>query len=89
MVPAPDWQPSNDVARSQLDFFHHLSDRIYLTPDDQRRALDLSERDWRAWHAFLFDGPMPAQPPLPEMLRRLGHVAFNLTLVAEGAHGVT
>nr|WP_294526602.1 hypothetical protein [uncultured Rhodopila sp.] len=89
MVPALDWQASFEVARSQLDLFHDLSDRISLTPDDRRRALNLTERDWRAWHAFLSDGPMPKQPPLPEMLRRLGHVAFNLTVVAEGGHRVT
>nr|WP_294501259.1 hypothetical protein [uncultured Rhodopila sp.] len=89
MVPALDWQASTEVARSQLDLFHDLSDRVSLTPDDRRRALNLTERDWRAWHAFLADGPIPAQPPLPEMLRRLGHVAFNLTVVAEGARGVT
>jgi hypothetical protein len=73
----------------QLDLFHHLSDRISLTPDDRRRALDLTERDWHAWHAFLSDGPMPAQPPLPVMLWRLGHVAFNLVLVAEGPRSVS
>jgi hypothetical protein len=89
MVPALDWQATDDIARSQLNLIHDLSDRINLTPDDRRRALDLTEREWRAWHAFLSSGPMPAQPPLPEMLRRLGHVAFNLTLVAEWAHRVT
>lgn len=89
MAPALDWQAPDDIARSQLDLFHDLSDRINLTPDDRRRALNLTERDWRAWQAFLSDGPMPSQPPLPQMLGRLGHVAFNLTLVAEGAHRFT
>jgi hypothetical protein len=89
MVPALDWQATDDIARSQLDLYHGLSDRIALTPDDRRRALNLTERDWRAWQAFLSGGPVPAQPPLPEMLRRLGQVAFNLTLVGEGAHRVT
>jgi hypothetical protein len=89
MVPAFDWQAGDDIARSQLDLFHGLSDRINLTPDDRRRALNLTERDWRAWQAFLADGPVPAQPPVAEMLRRLGHVTFNLALVAEGAHRFT
>jgi hypothetical protein len=89
MVPALDWQATDDIARSQLDLFHHLGDRINLTPDDRRRALNLTERDWRAWQAFLSNGPIPAQPPLPEMLQRLGHVAFNLALMEKGADGFT
>lgn len=89
MVPARNWLASDDIARSQLDLVHDLSDRINLTPDDRRRALNLTERDWRAWQAFLSDGPMPAQPPLPDMLQRLGHVAFNLTLMAQDVHRFT
>jgi hypothetical protein len=89
MVPALDWQAASDIARSQLGMFHDLSDRINLTPDDRRRALNLTERDWRAWQAFLANGPVPIQPSLPEMVRRLGHVAFNLTLVGKGAHRFT
>ena len=80
-----DGPASGDVARTQLELFHDLSDRISLTPDDRRRALNLTDSDWQAWHDFLADGPMPERPPLPEMLWRLGRVAFNLTLVAEAA----
>jgi len=83
MARSLDWPASGDIARTQLGLFNDLSDRISLTPDDRRRALDLSDGDWRAWHKFLADGPMPARPPLPEMLWRLGRVAFNLSLVAE------
>ncbi len=89
MVPALDWQAAKEIARSQLDMFHDISERINLTPDDRRRALNLNERDWWAWQAFLSNGPVPAQPPLPEMVRRLGHVAFNLTLVGKGVHRFT
>jgi hypothetical protein len=80
-----DGPASGDIARTQLGLFHDLSDRISLTPDDRRRALDLTDGDWRAWLDFLAEGPMPEQPPLPEMLWRLGRVAFNLMLVAEAA----
>ena len=83
MTRTRDCQATDDTARSQLNLFHDLSDRISLTPDDRRRALDLTEGEWRAWHDFLADGPMPARPSLPVMLWRLGRVAFNLTLVAE------
>jgi hypothetical protein len=89
MVPALDWQANDDLARSQLDVFQDLGDRINLTPDDRRRALNLTERDWRAWQAFLANGPMPSRPPLPDMLQRLAQVAFNLALVEEGAHRFT
>jgi hypothetical protein len=78
-----DSRSGGEIARAQFGLFHDLSDRISLSPDDRRRALDLTDGDWRAWHDFLADGPMPARPPLPEMLWRLGHVAFNLTLIAE------
>ncbi len=86
MARALDWPSGGDIARTQLGLFNDLSDRISLTPDDRRRALDLTDGDWRAWHDFLSDGPMPMRPPLPEMLWRLGRVAFNLTLVAEAGH---
>ena len=76
-------QATGEIARNQLGLFHDLSDRISLTSDDRRRALNLSDRDWRAWHDFLADGPLPRQPSLPDMLWRLGHVAFNLTMVGE------
>jgi hypothetical protein len=76
-------QANDDVARAQLGLFHDLSDRISLPADERRRALDLSDGDWRAWDDFLTDGPLPSWPPLPDMLRRLGHVAFNLSFVTE------
>jgi hypothetical protein len=85
MARALECPAGGDIARTQLGLFHDLSDRISLTLDDRRRALDLTDGDWRAWHDFLGNGPMPDRPPLPEMLWRLGRVAFNLALVAEVA----
>jgi hypothetical protein len=76
-------QATDTIARTQFGLFQDLSDRISLTPDDRRRALDLTDHDWRAWREFLKDGPLPVRPSLPEMLWRLGHVAFNLTVVGE------
>jgi len=83
MLQAADRLVNDDIARAQLGLFHDLSDRINLTPEDRCRALDLSDRDWRAWDDFLADGPLPSSPPLPDMLRRLGHVAFNLSVVTD------
>jgi hypothetical protein len=83
MLQAADRQANDDIARTQLALFHDLSDGIDLPPEERRRALDLSDRDWRAWGDFLADGPLPSWPPLPDMLRRLGHVVFSLSIVTE------
>jgi hypothetical protein len=68
--------------------FHGLGDQISLTGEDRRRALNLDDQAWTAWTDFLSDGPLPAEPPLPEMLRRLGETAYALSMVAE-ERGVT
>ncbi|MEA2739012.1 MAG: hypothetical protein QOH05_2319 [Acetobacteraceae bacterium] len=78
------WQATDTLTRAQLTMFHTLGDQISLTEDDRRRALNLDDRAWSAWTDFLSDGPLPAEPPLPEMLRRLGETAFNLSVVTDG-----
>jgi hypothetical protein len=78
------WQATDTLTRAQLAMFHGLGDQIRLTEDDRRRALNLDDRTWSAWTDFLSDGPLPAEPPLPEMLRRLGETTFHLTTVAQG-----
>jgi hypothetical protein len=78
------WQKFDDVTRAQLAMFHALGDQINLTDDDRRRALDLDDRTWMAWANFLSDGPLPAEPTVPEMLRRLGKTAHNMAVVAQG-----
>jgi hypothetical protein len=83
MLQAVDRHANDYVSRAQLELFHHLSDRVNLTRDERRRALDLSDGDWRAWDDFLTDGPLPSWPLLPEMLRRLGHVTFTLSIASD------
>jgi hypothetical protein len=83
MRQAADRQANDHIARAQLELFHDLSDRISLPPDERRRALDLSDGDWRAWDDFLTDGPLPSWPLLPDMLRRLGQVTFNLSIASD------
>jgi hypothetical protein len=78
----------DNLTRAQLAMFHALGDHASLTEDDRRRALDLDNRTWTAWSDFLSDGPLPAEPPLPEMLRRLGETAFHLSMVAEDGSAV-
>ena len=76
------WQAADRLARNQLAMFQALADQINLTPDDRHLALNLDDRAWTAWMDFLWDGPLPADPPLPDMLRRVGQAAFNLLAVA-------
>jgi len=77
------WQATDDLTRAQLAVFHGLGDQIRLTEDDRRRVLNLDGEAWTAWSDFLADGPLPVEPPLPEMLRRLGETAFTLSMLAE------
>jgi hypothetical protein len=79
------WQATDTLTRAQLALFHELGDQISLTQDDRRRTLNLDQRSWAAWMDFLEDGPLPIEPQLPEMLRRLGETTFNLSIVAEQA----
>ena len=84
MLRNPAWQAIDTLTRRQLRMVRCLGDSISLTADDHRRALDLDNAAWEAWEAFLTDdGPLPANPPLPDMLQRLGQVAYHLSLLAE------
>ncbi len=76
------WQGSDDLTRAQLMMFQELGDEIRMCADDRRNALGLDERTWMAWMDFSADGPLPAEPGLPEMLRRLGEASFKLAVAA-------
>ncbi|WP_428488173.1 hypothetical protein [Rhodopila sp.] len=78
------WQATDTLTRAQLHMVEALADAISLTGDDQRRALNLTTGQWSAWTDFLADdAALPAEPNLPEMLRRLAEVAFNLSTLVE------
>ena len=76
------WQATGSLARAQLALFHGLGDTIGLTADDRCRALGLAPRTWAAWTDFLAEGPLPAEPALPDMLLRLGETNFHLSATA-------
>ncbi len=76
-------QETDQLTRAQLLLFHTLGDEIGLTGDDRRLALELDERTWMTWGDFLLLGPLPAEPPLPEMLRRLSESVFALAVMAD------
>ena len=83
MLQNPAWQATDQLTRGQLVLFHVLGDELRLTEDDRRLALDLDERTWLAWTDFLSNGPLPAEPPLPELLRRVSETVFNLAVMAD------
>ncbi len=76
------WQATDSLARAQLTLFHGLGERAGLTDDDRRRALGLDFHAWADWAGFLAQGPLPAKPPLPDMLLRLGQANFHLSATA-------
>jgi hypothetical protein len=79
------WQMDDDLTRAQLGIFHAQANEMRLSADARRQALGLDEPNWAAWAAFLLCGPLPAEPAVPEMLRRLGEVTFRLSVAVEGA----
>ncbi|MEJ0019898.1 MAG: hypothetical protein WDN25_25745 [Acetobacteraceae bacterium] len=81
------WCVTDSLARNQFQVFNELGDQMQLSDDDQRRVLLLSEQEWSAWCDFLQDGPLPAQPQLPVMLRRLGSASHQLAVMADRIGG--
>jgi hypothetical protein len=77
------WCATDNLARSQFQVFSQIGEQMRLSADDQRRVLLLSEKEWSDWSDFRQDGPLPAQPQLPVMLRRLGNASHRLAVIAE------
>jgi hypothetical protein len=83
MLQSMTWLATDNLARSQFRMFNELGEQMRLSEDDQRRALLLSEQEWSAWSDFRQYGPLPAQPQLPVMLRRLGSANHLLAVIAD------
>ena len=77
------WERSDNLVRSQFLMYRALGDAIRVGEDGCRRALLLDRRAWDDWTDFLNEGPLPAEPPLPEMLQRLGCASHRLAVLAE------
>ena len=84
MLQSLTWCATDNLARSQFQMFSQLGEQMQLSNADQRRVLRLSEKEWSDWSDFLQDGPLPARPQLPVMLRRLGSASHRLAVMAEG-----
>jgi hypothetical protein len=83
MLQSMTWFATDNLARSQFRVFSQLGAQMQLSDDDQRRVLLLSEQEWSDWSDFLQYGPLPAQPRLPVMLRRLGSASHRLAVMAD------
>jgi hypothetical protein len=78
------WTAVDTLTRAQLAVFHASCDRIGLRDEQRCSALGLDSRKWAAWQDFMDEGPLPAEPSLPEMLLRLGVISFWLVAVEAG-----
>jgi hypothetical protein len=85
MLQSLTWCATDNLARSQFQMFSELGEQMRLSDDDRRRVLLLSEREWADWADFMQDGPLPPQPNLPVMLRRLGSASHRLAVMADRA----
>jgi len=83
MLQSMNWLTTDKIARDQFQVFSQIGDQMQLSEDDQRRVLLLSDQQWSDWSDFLQDGPLPAEPQRPVMLRRLGSASHRLAVLAD------
>jgi hypothetical protein len=77
------WETTDNLARSQFQIYRELGDAMGIGEEDRRRVLLLDQQAWTDWAEFLEEGPLPAEPPLPVMLQRLGRATHCLAVLAE------
>ncbi|HTB45082.1 MAG TPA: hypothetical protein VK741_15775 [Acetobacteraceae bacterium] len=80
---APKQSSAASLVRNQFRQLHIVGTQVKLDEERQRRLLLVSQSDWRDWSVFLRDGPLPARPEVPVMLRRLGAATYRLAALAE------
>jgi hypothetical protein len=85
MLQSMTWFATDKMARSQFQIFSEIGAQMRLSDDAQRRVLLLSEQEWAEWSDFRQEGPLPAQPQLPVMLRRLGSASHRLAMLVDRA----
>jgi hypothetical protein len=71
------------LLRDQFRQLRIVGAQVNLDEERQRRLLFVSEQDWLDWSVFLRDGPLPARPDAPVMLRRLGAATYRLATLAD------
>ena len=81
------WETTDKLARSQFRIYRELGEAMRIGDDDCRRVLLLDRQAWTDWAGFMNEGPLPAEPPLPVMLQRLGQASYRLAVLAEISEG--
>lgn len=71
------------LARGEWRLFDELGTEAFLTSDDRRRLLSLSDPEWAAWLRFQRGGAMPARPGLPDMLIKLASAAYGMAVLLD------
>ena len=66
------------IARREINLLLGLAEQAGVDEARLRQDLRLSDRDWQEWLGVLQDAPLPAQPSLPKLLRRLGRLTSRL-----------
>jgi hypothetical protein len=66
------------IARREINLLLGLAEQAGVDEATLRQDLRLSDRDWQEWLGVLHDAPLPAQPSLPKLLRRLGRLTSRL-----------
>ena len=77
------WEMTDALARQQWQLYRAVGEEMRISDEARRRVLLLSEREWSAWAEFASDGDLPAEPPLPVMLRRLGSATWKLARLSD------
>jgi hypothetical protein len=67
-----------DVAKRELSQFLRMAEDVGLDVERQCRWLQMSSADRRSWVGILNDAPLPSNPELPLLLRRLGYLNNRL-----------
>ena len=78
--PSPASPSYASLARGELRLFDELGAEGALSAEEQRRLLELTEAEWSAWSRFLYEGPLPSLPRLPDMLLRLATAAYEIAV---------
>jgi hypothetical protein len=66
------------IARREINLLLGLAEQAGIDDTTLRQDLRLSDSDWQEWLGVLRDAPLPAQPALPKLLRRLGRLTSRL-----------
>jgi hypothetical protein len=67
-----------EIARKEINLLLGLAEQVGIDGVKLSHELHLSPTDWQQWLGVLHDGPLPARPALPQMLRHLGYVTSRL-----------